>query len=116
MRRPPGPDATVAISVVVGYLFRPGTGPDTRSYFMSDYWVRVSELSDDFAAKKNAADEYWKEHPGLSGQRRPDNDHETHQWRANWVSGSSGAVRQSLEGIVVKLMHKIWKRHYRQKF
>ena len=39
-----------------------------KELFMSDYWVRVSELSDDFAAKKNAADEYLKEHPELDGE------------------------------------------------
>lgn len=33
---------------------------------MKEYWVRVSELSDDFAAKKDAADAYLKEHPELA--------------------------------------------------
>jgi hypothetical protein len=43
-----------------------------KELYMSDYWVRVSELSDDFAAKKNAADEYWKEHPELNGEGERD--------------------------------------------
>jgi len=35
---------------------------------MTEYLVRVAELSDDFAAKKKAADEYFEEHPELAGE------------------------------------------------
>jgi len=39
---------------------------------MSEHWVRVAELSDDFAAKKKAVDEFFKEHPKLDGEGERD--------------------------------------------
>lgn len=47
-------------------------GAGHKEQFMSEYWTRVSELSDDFAAKKKAADVYFEEHPKLDGDGERD--------------------------------------------
>ncbi|NQD72949.1 hypothetical protein [Pseudomonas sp. CM27] len=35
---------------------------------MSEYWDRISELSEDFSAKHKAAKDFLKEHPKLDGE------------------------------------------------
>jgi hypothetical protein len=39
---------------------------------MSEYWVHVAELSDDFAEKKKRADEFFRDHPSLEGEGERD--------------------------------------------